>query len=254
VDAGGNVASFGLGATAFDTSNIRSATSTNGVDMWAAGNSGTAGNGGTWYNNGTAATQISSTQNNSRVVSVQNNTLFYSSGSGAGAAIGINSLGSPPPTSGPVSPSAFLNGVTGQLAAPMEFALSPGPISAGSFLYLTDQAAAATAVQRFNFDGTSWTLAYNFSGATTTSGVAVDFSGPSPVIYATAPTGLFTAIDAGVAGTLTSIATPGANFAFRGVAFAPVPEPAHVFLLCAAAAGAVHCWRRRKATAQTAAM
>jgi len=43
---------------------------------------------------------------------------------------------------------------------------------------------------------------------------------------------LFSLIDMGVAGqSLTSIATPGANFAFRGVAFSPSPVPEPTSLL-----------------------
>jgi PEP-CTERM motif len=251
VDSAGNISSFGLGSTAFSASNIRSAAATNATNMWASGNSGTgtsAGTGGTWYTNGTTPAQISNTQNNSRVASIFNNTLYYSSGSATGGAIGINSLGSPPPTSGPVTPTGVINGVAGQLTGPNQFVLSPGPLAAGSFAYVADQGAAASAIQRFNFDGTSWTLAYNIAGAATTSGVAVDFSGAMPHIFATAPTGLFSLIDAGIAGqTLTSIATPGANFAFRGVSFAPVPEPTSLLAVATGTLLFGRWVRRRKA-------
>lgn len=248
VDSAGTAATFGLGTTAFSGSNIRSAASTNGTDLWATGNSNPTGSGGTWYTNGTTTTQISGTQNNSRVVSVQNNTLYYSTGSTVGGAVGIQSLGSPPPTVGPVTPTPVITGVAGQLTGPMQYVFSPGPLTAGSFAYVADQGAAASSVQRFNFDGTSWSLAYNFSAAANTSGLAVDFSGVNPVIFATAPSGLFRVTDLGVTAAMQSIATPGTNFAFRGLSFAPVPEPATVLSICAIAGGIAYRFRRRAKT------
>jgi PEP-CTERM motif-containing protein len=248
----GTVLSVGMGPTAFSASNIRSAVSTDGVNLWASGTSGTgtsAGTGGTWYNNATTPgpVQISNTQNNSRVVGISNNTLMYSTGSATGGAIGIQSLGSPPPTAGPVTPTPVITGVTSQGTSPGQFAFSPGPIAAGSFAYVADGAAG---VQRFNFDGTAWQFAYNITNPANSFGLAVNFAGPNPVVYAAGPSGLFSFTDVGAAGAMTSIATPGANFAFRGLAFAPVPEPTTI-LGFAAGTLFVGNWirRRRKAKA-----
>jgi hypothetical protein len=245
VDAAANIVATNLGTTAFSGGNIRGAASTNGTDLWASGtSSGTSG--GTWYTpvGGTAA-QVSNTQNNQRNVIVQNNTLYYSTGSATGGAVGIQSLGSPPPTSGPVAPTAVITGVTGQGTNPQGFVFSPGPLAAGSFAYVAD---TTIGIQRFNFNGSAWSLAYNITASGNgISSLAVDFSGANPVLFAVQPANLLTFTDAGAGGVMTAIgAGAGTNFVYRGVAFAPVPEPASVLGVCGAGFAAV-AWLRRRA-------
>jgi hypothetical protein len=107
-----------------------------------------------------------------------------------------------------------------------------------------------------NFDGSVWSLGENFTAATTTSGVAVDFSGANPVIYASAPSGIFSGIDTGSGGgalTLVPGTAPGANFAYRGLLLLPsaipVPEPGSIAFAGLAAAGFGARLFRRKKTA-----
>jgi hypothetical protein len=131
--------------------------------------------------------------------------------------------------------SSFLTGITGQGTSPYDFAFAPG----GTALYLADNNIG---VQKFTFDGSVWSLAYNLTGAGSGTdrayGLAVDFSGTDPVVYWTTPTDLWKVTDLGVAATGTSILTAGANYAFRGLDIVPVPEPTAATLLVLGAAGA----------------
>jgi len=70
-------------------------------------------------------------------------------------------------------------------------------------------------------------MSYAFSGLTNIGarGLAADFSGPNPMIFATtaeATTNRLVSIaDTGSASTVTTLATAGVNQVFRGVALAP---------------------------------
>ena len=97
-----------------------------------------------------------------------------------------------------------------------------------------DTASAAGGIQRWDFNGSSWALTYTLgTGAANLGarGLAVDFSGANPVIYATTAEGaanrLITLTDTGAASSATTLATAPANEIFRGLEFTPtaVPEP-----------------------------
>jgi len=82
-------------------------------------------------------------------------------------------------------------------------------------------------VQRWDYNGSAWTMSYAFAGITNIGarGVAVDFSGAHPVVYATtaeASTNRLVSItDTGAASTVTTLATAGVDQVFRGVALTP---------------------------------
>lgn len=110
--------------------------------------------------------------------------------------------------------------------------------------YVAD--SGATGVQKYTFNGTTWTLDYNFTAAGNgLTDLSVDFSGAQPVLYAVSPTALFSVTDAGAAGAFASIATAGTNFAFRGVEFIAVPEPTTYALIGMTVLGAGLWYRRR---------
>jgi hypothetical protein len=110
-------------------------------------------------------------------------------------------------------------GVSGQGADPYDFVFN----DLNTIAYIAD---AVVGVQKFTWSGSAWVHAYNITTAATgLTGLAVDFTGGNPVIYALNPTNLYSFTDTGSAGAMTSIATAGSNYAFRGLDFAPVPEP-----------------------------
>ena len=207
-------------SSAYNGQNIRSGF-TSGSDAWLAG-SGTAAGSGLVYDNGTTASSVQGV--NSRVLGYFGGNLYYSTGAGTTGIYKYTGL----PTSATTS-TAFLTGVTGQGTSPYDFALSPD----GNTLYVAD---TSIGVQKFIFSGSAWSLAYNFTDTAAATdkayGLAVDFSGSNPILYWTSPTDIWAATDTGATAAGTSILSAGANYAFRGLEFAPqsVPEPSTLAL------------------------
>jgi hypothetical protein len=110
----------------------------------------------------------------------------------------------------------------------------------GTIAYLADTVAG---IQKYVKSGGAWKFAYNFSipqnipadqnRGTGCFGVAVDFSGPAPVIYATTTEGydgcvnsnrVVQVVDTNATATVTTVAQAGsAKIAYRGIAFTPEP-------------------------------
>ena len=211
--------------------NIRSATSTNGSDFWTAGATGYY-----YYN----ATPVQLGTGNSRVANVFNGQLYESSSSttfnGSGSPLGIWAVGSGTPTSGTPSVTNLIN--TGTGSSPYDYAISPD----GATAYIADDRAISSGggVQKWTLSGSTWSLAYTLGTGTGSTvgarGLAVDFSGASPVIFATtaesAADRLITVTDTGAGSTATTLATAPTNEIFRGVDFSPisVPEPSAILL------------------------
>lgn len=226
VDSGGLVSATTILTGTYGGQNIRSGFLSGGVGYFTG--SGTAAGTGLTYYNGTAVTTIQGI--NSRVINYYNGNLFYSTGSGT---VGIYSY-SGLPTSATTS-TPFLTGVAGQGTSPYDFVFSPD----GNSLYVADDGIG---VQKFTYNGSAWSLAYNFTGAAAGGnrgyGLEVDFTGADPVLFWTTPTNVFKATDLGLAAAGTSILAADPNYAFRGLATVPqpVPEPgALVFALAGAA-------------------
>jgi hypothetical protein len=213
----------------YSGNNIRSGF-VSGSSAWFAGASGSGS--GVEYYNGTSASRIENI--NTRVLGYYGGSLYYSTGSGVQGIYRYSGL----PTAATAA-TAFLTGIAGQGTSPYDFALSPD----GNTLYLADDAIG---VQKFSLIAGNWTLDYNFTdglSANAAYGLAVDFSGTHPVLYWTSPNNIWAATDAGAGILGTSILTSGANYAFRGLDFAPVPEPATAAML---GLGALAWWGLRK--------
>ena len=211
VDASGNVVRGASTSTQFSANNFRSALKGNNADYWGAG-----GNSGTYYF-GTTATSgaIQTTTANTRVVNIYNGNLYYSTGSGT---IGIYGFtGTPTATSIPTLLIA-----TGTGSSPYSFAINP----TSTIAYIADDRASASAggVQKWTFNGSVWTLAYTLSSGATIGarGLAVDFSGTNPVIFAaTTDNKIIKYTDIGASSTASTLYTAPTNTALRGLTFAP---------------------------------
>jgi hypothetical protein len=211
--------------------NIRSVTSTNGTDIWTAGNAtgaNNAANGGVRYATfgATASTQLTnavgSTVNNTRVVKIFNDQLYVSAMSGTFR--GVNTVGTGVPT------------VTGQTVT-----LLPGfdPVNTAqqsvydfwfkddNTLYVADDRGLASGggIQKWTFDAidSEWVLDYTLNVNAGARGLAatVNDNGDA-VLYATtadSPSRLATITDTGADAVFTTLATAGANTQFRGVEF-----------------------------------
>jgi len=215
IDATGTYSRPGnMGGTAYSGSNIRSAVS-NGSTYWTGGTGSPASGGGVWTTTGT--TQVSSTVTNVRVVNIFSDQLYFSTGAGTR---GIYAVGTGTPTGAGVTSTIVF--ATGTTSSPYSFQAN----TAGSVVYVADDNAAASGggIQKWTWNGSTWTLAYTLAtGATSGArGLTIDWSDPSaPVLYATttetSANRLIKITDTGAGSSFSTLATAGANTAFRGV-------------------------------------
>ena len=209
------------GTTAYSGQNIRNGVQA-GDTFWFAGSNGTNAGVVTYSGSAALATRVQNV--NARVVQVMGGKLYYSTGSGTTGIYRYEGL-----PSGTANAAAFLTGIAGQGTSPYDFALT----TSGSTLYVAD---SSIGVQKFTFNGTTWSHAYNFTASGVTSnaafGLALDFATQTPRLFWTTPTQVFTAIDSGSAAVGTSIASISSTAgAFRGLDIVPVPEPSTLVLV-----------------------
>ena len=228
IDASGNVDTTTGLTDAADLNTPRSATSTNGTDLWFTGAAGgihfaTLG--------GTTSTQLSTTLTNLRQANIFGGQLFVTTSSGTALRLGTVGTGTPTtsgqaivslpgfPTSG--SPYGYF------------FADLDATVAGIDTVYVaSDDAAALT---KYSLVGGTWT-ANGTVGASADAyrGVTGVATGTSVTLYATRKGGstatgggeLVVLVDtsgynAAFSGTPTLLATAAANTAFRGVALAP---------------------------------
>ncbi|MDI1255396.1 MAG: YDG domain-containing protein, partial [Flavobacterium sp.] len=208
-------------------SGFRSVTTVDGSRYWTGGN-GTGVTSILHQGNTTAVTPttISSTVTNLRTVSIYNNQLYVSTGSGT---TGVYKVGTGlPTTTGQVS--------TVNLAGGDPYAYYMVNRGGGNWnTYVAYVTAPGIYKWSSNDNGATWTA----RGSVTTTGIAgitAQVNGGSVDIYATTaatagPPAVAAQIlkltdsaayDATISGTATVIATAPANTYFRGIAFAPV--------------------------------
>ena len=121
--------------------------------------------------------------------------------------------------------------------------------SAANLVYVADSnvAGAGGGIQRWQFDGSSWSLAYTLSDQLPGGAyyVAADFSGANPVVYAVTTdqdnNRIVRIVDTGAGATGTVVAYAGANQNFRGIRLGPAATTSttHPTLFETPAAGAV---------------
>jgi len=207
VDAGGNYSLIATTATYYNGNNIRGGASDGNGNYWGAG---AASTGGTVYLGTGTPAQI--TSSNSLVIQDIGGNLFYSTAKGA---TGIYEIAGTP-TSGTATPTLVLAN-----AAPSDFAFNTG-------MTIAYVANTSGGIQRYDFSGGSWTLSYTLDSGTGMNGLAVNFNGTDPLIYATTEDGknLIEITDAGPGSTANILATVnGSTEAFRGLDFTPQPAP-----------------------------
>jgi hypothetical protein len=215
----------------FSTLALRGVASTDGTKFWCTGANGTAGS--LWYYDSVnAPVQLPTTSANLRQARIFNNQLFVSSGAG-NPGVGISSvavLGNTLPTSGTATYTLLIATGTGAGTENFEFN------STMDVCYIADDRSTSSGggIQKWTKSGGIWSLAYTISTGTTSGafGLAVDWSGANPVIYATsseaatAGNRVVKFTDTGSVGTAATLVGITANKWFRGVALAPVSSVA----------------------------
>lgn len=223
--------------------NPRGGTSDSGTNFWGCGNAGA-----TLYFSPASKTPVEfASVQNTRAMKIINHALYATLNGPDGIAMdspaGIyqfaDAAGAPLPL--PQQADAKI-----QLVMPAADAY----VKISGFDLNPDKTIAYTAdtslgIQKYVKSGTSWKLAYNFAipqiipaaenHAAGCFGLAVDFSGPAPVIYATTTEGyngtvnsnrVVRIVDTNATAVVSTVAqAPGDNIAFRGIEF--TPEAAH---------------------------
>jgi hypothetical protein len=212
-------------ATQYSANNIRGGATDGANNFWGAG-----ANSGTYYFGNTAAAgTVQNTVANTRVIADIGGNLFFSTSSGTSH--GVWEIPGTPTGAG--TASVLLN--TASAGSAYDFAFNPQMTIA----YVADDTtSAAGGIQRWDFNGSAWSLTYTLgTGAANIGarGLAVDFSGLTPVIYATTAEAtanrLITITDTGSSSTAATLATASGNEIFRGLEFTPtVPEPSALAL------------------------
>jgi hypothetical protein len=222
VDRSGAFALAGVTTNQYSGNNIRSGTTDGRGNYWGAG----ATSGTYYFGNGIPAT-VQNTVSNTVVIQDIGGDLYFGTSK---STPGIWKMAGAP-TAGLVTPSVYL--ATGSGSSPYAFAFNPDFTT----VYVADDTLAGSGgVQRWDYNGSAWAMSYAFNALTNVGarGLAVDFSGAHPLIYATTAESTFNRLvvitDMGVSSAVTTLATAGVNQIFHGMAFAPVAANAPQFL------------------------
>ena len=220
LDAAGSFSLVAVTTNEYSKNNIRCGTSDGRGNYWGAG-----ANSGTFYFGDAAPVTVQTIAANTRVIQDLGGNLYFSTSSGTP---GVWRISGTPTVSNNLVSLVLAPGANG---SPFGFAFNP----ALTIAYVADDTLAGRGgVQRWDSAAGNWALSYVFDGLTNCGarGLAVDFSGLRPVLYATTAESttnrIVTLVDNGPASTVTTLATAGANQLYRGVAFTPDADPVPV--------------------------
>ena len=226
---------------AFDRSDIRSAVTNDGTTFWASGSVGSIAadsgidaqvydlNGGVQYvalGSTGASTNITEVPFNTRVAGIFGNQLYVSSA--VTPQNGVSAVGTGVPTTTGQT-SALLTGFAGDSGGPYGFSMMDldASVSGVDTLYLADEGSG---IQKWVFDGATWTKIATFNNGNTAAGfrgLTVQQTSAGMVILATSTetksNNVIKYVDDGSTTnpTGTVIASSPTNTAFRGIALAP---------------------------------
>jgi hypothetical protein len=229
IDINGNYTIAYSSTTAFSGGNPRAAVSDGAGNYWGVGTgSSTANRGVYYYGSGTpAAIHNGSGSVSPRDVEIIGGNLMFSGAPTTGTRGIFGYAGTPTTSQGATLPPVIIN--TGATSSPYDFVIN----STLGIAYVSDDTTGAGGgVQRYNWSGSAWTLAYTLStgAASGARGLAVDFSGSNPLLYVTTSEtstsaanrlGYFS--DTGSGSLFNLLANAQANEQFRGIEL--IPEP-----------------------------
>ena len=227
LDATGNFAIVATTTTLYGGNNFRGAATDGGSNYWGAG----AVSGTEYLGAGTPGA-VQTAIANTRVINIVNGNLYFTTASTSAGVAGIWGFAGAPTGGGTATQLIF----TGTNSSPYGFAINP----AATIAYVADdgsqtsEPAGDKGIQRWDNVGGTWSLTYTLgTGAPGfyARGIAVDFSGTDPVIYATTTESsanrLITITDTNSSAVATTLATSATATFFRGVAFTPITIAAY---------------------------
>jgi hypothetical protein len=235
-DLSGNVDTSTIlnGDTSYSATNIRSATSIDGAEFWAAGASpsGAPADGGVRYVAALGANtslQLATTPTNTRVITIASGQLYVSSASGTFQ--GVSTVGTGLPTTA---------GQTVTLLPGFPTATGPGSYDyffadANTVFVADDRAAPNGGIQKWTQSAGTWTLQYTLTPASGgCRGLTGVVNAGVATLYATTTqtsvNNIVTVTDTGAGSPFTVVASAGTNTAFRGLRLlAPGASPGTVF-------------------------
>jgi hypothetical protein len=204
--------------TKFSGSTIRSAVTDGAGNFWAGGGS----SGVNYLGSNSPAATLSTVATSTRNLLLVNGSIYFTE---ASPNIGVMAFSGAPITA--ATPTLILStaGTGTGTPSPEGFAFNP----AMTIAYVADNRTSGSGegIQRFNWNGSAWVYAYTLVSSTKIYDLAVNFSGPSPALYAitgeSTQNRLVTVTDAGAGSPSTTLETAPSGDAFRGIAFAPSP-------------------------------
>jgi hypothetical protein len=195
-------------------------------NYWASG-TGASGQTGIYYYGNNSGQAVLNSGIAGRGLGLYGGNLYYTTGSGTAGLYMISGT----PTSG--TPTPTLLAATG--GTPYGFAFNNSMTS----LYVANESGG---IQKWTFNGSSWSLAYTLDSGVDFGWVTGNFSGANAVLYATSIAGtggnsIYTITDTGSGAGATLLDTISASSSvagdFDGIVFDPtaVPEPSVFALL-----------------------
>ena len=219
---------------AFSGAAVRSATTVDGSSFYVAGSGPSTGSGsGIQYVPfaGFTPTQINTTPVNNRVVNIFNGNLYLSSG--APGFLGLSSVGTGLPTSGPQTVTLLpgpVDGGTGASPYAFYFADLSTTVPGVDVVYVADDRSTVDGgIQKWSLVGSTWVFNGVITGTTVAlRGLNGSVTGTTVSLIATSATALYVVADNAGYNVVPSatvlpaaVATAPTNTAFRGVALAP---------------------------------
>jgi len=243
VDMAGNFTLAASTTVGYSANSFRSALTDGSGNYWGIGSSTALG--GPYYMAPGTPGYMQTSLVTFRAANIFNGNIYVGVTGSAGPGPGIYGFSGMP--TGAATPTQVI--ATGTGAGTDDFEFNP----AMNIAYIADDRAVASGggIQKWTFDGTSWSLAYTIITGSPNGarGLAVDWSGVNPVVYATTgetsagtPNNLVGYVDTGVAGTATVLATAGTSQFWRGLVL--IPEPSAFALLGLGVAGLLVIRRR----------